>query len=145
MTSPSKYESESESENENKMKAAGSESIQSVNDALDHSVAHLSEKTLLDIARVRAIALNHSNTQTRSRTSVIDRCLGWLFNPFINIGVPIAVAVVIAISVKYASVESIPELPLAMMVTEVPNEDFAMLEDLEFVTWLAENEQNALL
>jgi len=130
--------SPSNDEEEGKVKLA-------CNDALDHSVAHLSQNTLSDITRVRAVALSQSNAQTRSRKSVINRCIDWLFNPFINVGVPIAVAVVIAISVKYASIDAIPELPLAMMATEVPNEDFAMLEDLEFVTWLAENEQSALL
>jgi len=139
MKSPSKYE------NRDKIKTADNENMQLVNDALDHSVAHLSKRALSDIARVRAVALSQSNTQTRSKKSMINRYIDWLFNPFINIGVPIAVAVVIAISVRYASVEIIPELPLAMMATEVPDEDLAMLEDLEFVTWLAENEQSTLL
>ena len=94
---------------------------------------------------MRALALNQSNAQVRSNKSAVDRCITWLFNPMIKIGVPVAVAVMIVISVKYVTFETIPELPLAMMATEVPNEDFAMLEDLEFVTWLAENEQSALL
>ena len=139
MKSPSKYE------NRDKIKTADNKSMHPFNDALDHSVAHLSKKTLSDIARVRAVALSQRSAQTRSRKSVINRCIDWLFNPFINIGVPIAVAVVVAISVKYVSVETIPEFPLELMATEVPNEDFAMLEDLEFVTWLAENEASMLL
>ena len=139
MKSPSKYE------NEDKIEILHNESIQSVNDALDHSVSNLAENTLSDIARVRALALSQGNAQVTSKKSVIDTCITWLFNPIINIGVPVAVAIMIAISVKYVSFETIPELPLAMMATEVPNEDFAMLEDLEFVTWLAENEQSALL
>jgi len=139
MKSPSKYE------NEDKINDAHNKSMQPINEALDHSVAHLSKSTLSDIARVRATALSQSNTQTKSMKSVVERCLAWLFNPSISIGVPVAAAVIIAVSVKYASVKTIPELPLAMMAIEVPNEDFAMLEDLEFVTWLAENEQSALL
>jgi len=139
MKSPSKYE------NEDKIKVLHNESVQSVNDALDHSVSNLAENTLSDIARVRALALNQSNAQVAAKKSVVDTCVTWLLNPMINIGVPVAVAVIIAVSVKYVSFETIPELPLAMMATEVPNEDFAMLEDLEFVTWLAENEQSALL
>ncbi len=139
MKSPSRYNTK------DKSTVLPDESIQSVNNALDHSVNNLSENTLSDIARVRAIALNQGNVQARSNTSVVNIALTWLCNPKVNIGVSVAVAVMIAISVNYASFETIPELPLAMMATEVPSEDFAMLEELEFVTWLAENEQNALL
>lgn len=127
MKSPSRYNTK------DKSTVLPDESMGSVNNALDHSVNNLSENTLSDIARVRAIALNQGNVQARSNTSVV------------NIGVSVAAAVMIAISVNYVSFETIPELPLAMMATEVPSEDFAMLEELEFVTWLAENEQNALL
>lgn len=121
------------------------ETVQSVNNALNHSANTLTESTLSDIARIRAIALNSNNLEMRSKKSVFDTFIAWLFNPMINIGVPVAAAIMIAISVKYVSVEAIPELPLEMVAANVPTEDFSMLEDLEFVTWLAENEQSALL
>lgn len=139
MKSPSKYE------NEDKIKALHSQQLKYVNDELDHAVSNIPDNILADIARVRATALNQSNGQVTSKASIIDKCISWLFNPLIKIGVPVAVAVMIAVSVRYVSVDTIPELPLAMMATDVPNEDFAMLEDLEFVTWLAENEQSTLL
>ena len=123
------------------------ESMQSVNDALDNSVNNLSENTLSDIARVRMLALNQSKTQARSKKSLFELGLTWLAISKVNIGISVAAAtaVIIAISVSYVSYQTIPELPLVMMATDVPNEDFAMLEDLEFVTWLAENEQSTLL
>ena len=139
MKSPSK------DDNEDKIKSTGTESMQSVNNALDHSVDSLPESTLADLARVRAVALNSNNIQSSSHKSIVDTFIACLFNPMIKIGVPVAAVIMISLSVKYASVEVIPELPLAMMAADVPTEDFAMLEDLEFVTWLAKNEQSTLL
>lgn len=138
----------SPSKNKNKIKSEHNEdveTVQSVNNALNHSANTLTESTLSDIARIRAIALNSNNLEMRLKKSVFDTFIAWLFNPMINIGVPVAAAIMIAISVKYVSVEAIPELPLEMVAANVPTEDFSMLEDLEFVTWLAENEQSALL
>ena len=137
--------SPSNDDNEDKITALHNESIKLVNSALNHSVSNLPENTLSDIAQARTIALNKNRTKAKPKISVVDTCITWLYNPMIKIGIPLAVAVVIAVSVKYVSVETIPELPLAIMATEIPNEDFAMLEDLEFVAWLAENEQSALL
>ena len=131
--------------NEDKIKSIHNESMQSINNALNHSVNTLPESTLADIARVRALALNSNNIQMNSHKSIVDTFIACLFNPMIKIGVPVAAVIMISLSVKYASVEVIPELPLAMMAADVPTEDFAMLEDLEFVTWLAKNEQSTLL
>jgi len=131
--------------NEDKINPKCNETTQSVNNALNHSVNTLPESTLSDIARVRTLALNSTNIQMNSQKTIYDTFIAWLFNPMINIGVPVVAAITIAISVKYVSVEAIPELPLAMMAADVPTEDFAMLEDLEFVTWLAKNEQSTLL
>jgi len=121
------------------------ESRQTANNALDFSAKNLPENILSDIARVRTNALNQDYATVVSKSSIVDTWLTWLFNPMVNLGIPVVAAVIIAVLVDNASVESIPELPLVMMATEVPNEDFALLEDLEFVTWLAENEQSALL
>ncbi len=139
MKSPSK------NVNEDQLNSAHYESIKSINDALNHSVNTLPESTQADIARVRAIALNSNNTQISSHKSIMNTLSAYLFNPVLQIGVPVAAVIMIAISVKYTSVEAIPELPIALMAADVPTEDFAMLEDLEFVTWLAKNEQSTLL
>jgi len=115
-----------------------------INEALDKSVEHLSPVTLSEITQARELALKHLN-ERKKKESLIDTVKARLTMPAVMMGVPAALAVIITISVKYTALEHIPELPLAMMITEVPNEDFAMLEDLEFVTWLAENEQSSLL
>jgi len=139
MKSPSK------NKNENITIDLLNESRQTANDALDLSAKNLPENILSDIARVRTNALNQGYATVVSKSSIVDTWLTWLFNPMVNLGIPVVAAVIIAVLVDNASVESIPELPLVMMATEVPIEDFALLEDLEFVTWLAENEQSALL
>ncbi len=115
-----------------------------LNRALDQSIEQLSTSTLSDIAQVRRQALKHLSARN-NKVSLIDIAKKWLLMPSITVGLPAALAIMITISMQYTKVESIPELPLAMMITEVPNEDFAMLEDLEFVAWLAENEQSVLL
>jgi len=137
--------SPSRNDNEEKIKSTRNEAMQSVNSALNHSVDTLPESTLTDIARVRALALNSKNVQLNLQKSILDTIIAWLFNPMFKIGVPVAAAITIFISVNYVSVDTIPELPLAMMAADIPTEDFAMLEDLEFITWLAENEQSTLL
>jgi hypothetical protein len=139
MKSPSKED------NDDKIKSTSNDVVQSVNNALDHSVNTLPESTLADIARVRALALNSKNVRMSSQKSIVDTIIACLFNPMFKIGVPVAAAITIFISVNYVSVEAIPELPLAMMAANIPTEDFAMLEDLEFITWLAKNEQSTLL
>ncbi|MFT5759026.1 MAG: hypothetical protein ACI9LM_003775 [Alteromonadaceae bacterium] len=128
----------------NKTKNEQDKVEQTINDALDQSIEQLSTSTLSDIAQVRLQALKHLNARN-SKESLFDIVKKWLAMPSITFGVPAALAIMITVSVKYTGVESIPELPLAMMITEVPNEDFAMLEELEFVAWLAENEQSILL
>lgn len=135
----------SPSKDEDKRMHKNAKTISSVNKALNHSADTLSESTLLDLARIRAIALNSENVQKSARKSIFDTFIAWLFNPMVNIGVPVAAVVMVVVLVKYVSVDAIPELPVVMMAADVPTEDFAMLEDLEFVTWLAENEQSILL
>jgi len=112
--------------------------------ALDQSIDQMSASTLTDIADVRRQALAHLNVE-KSKNSLIDIVKKWLMMPPVAAGLPVAFAIMVTISIKDTEMDSIPELPLAMMITEVPNEDFAMLEDLEFVAWLAENEQSILL
>ncbi len=130
---------------EDKIESTRDEAVQSINNALNHSVNTLPESTLADLARVRALALNSKNVQMSSQNSILDTIIAWLFNPMFKIGIPVAAAITIFISVNYVSVEAIPELPLAMMAADIPTEDFAMLEDLEFITWLTKNEQSTLL
>ncbi len=111
-----------------------------VNDALDQSVASLSDSVLSDIAQARNAAL--AAAQINSQKTPLAQLLA---SSFPRVALPVAAAVIIGVSVQYNSVESVPALPLAMVTSEIPNEALTLLEDLEFVTWLAENEPEALL
>jgi hypothetical protein len=117
---------------------------QKMNQVLTHSIDNLSPNTLSDIAQARANALAKLD-KNRARSAVNSAQKRWHSNNWLNLGVPVAAVVLLGVSVKYLRVESVPALPLAMMSAEIPTEDLAMLEELEFVTWLAENEPNALL
>ncbi len=114
------------------------------NEALDSSVEDLPKQVLVDIAKVRASALRankHENEKFLAKF-VYDP---HLLKRIMTIAVPSAVAVVIALSVNQLSITPIPELPSALLSGDVPSEDLAMLENMEFVAWLAENETNSLL
>jgi hypothetical protein len=120
---------------------------QLVNAALDQSVSNLSADKVVDISQARHKAINalyqqHSQGQKAGLTVQISQML---MQPFPRVAVPVAAAVLIAVSFNYHSTDVVPALPLAMVTEEVPTEDLTLLEDLEFVTWLAENEQEALL
>lgn len=117
---------------------------QQMNQALAQSIENLSPDTLSDIAQARAKALAKIN-KNRTRPKVNSAQKLAYSNTWFTLAVPVAVAVLLGVTVKYLRVESVPALPLAMMAAQVPTEDLAMLEDLEFVSWLAENEPNALL
>jgi hypothetical protein len=124
----------------NELKAAptSKQKVEQVSrDALDHAVENMPDKTLMELAQIRHTALRaarSSNTQTTFNKKVSS----YLFSPLSR--VLITAVVLITVSVNYHNTESIPVLPVAMLSVEVPNEDFTLLEDLEFVTWLAENE-----
>lgn len=117
---------------------------QKVNAALDHSVANLPQQTKDDIFKVRQAAL-YAAKQQMDKTSLATRIGKIIRHPMPTVAVPVAAAVLIALSLEYGSVEPVPALPVAMMTEDVPTEDLSLLEDLELVTWLAENEQAALL
>jgi len=141
MKSPSKQRNSQAMYDEDKVK-------QTVNEQLDNSINKLEKSTLADIAQVRSAALSKLADQAEKSpymllfSRVIDRLSLNQTTPWL---VPTTAALMIVISVKYLSVETIPELPLALMASELPTEDLALLEDLEFLTWLAKNEMDAVL
>lgn len=124
----------------NELKAAptSTQKVEQISrDALDHAVANMSDKALTELAQIRHTAL-HAVRSNNTQATFINRMSSYLYSPLS--GVMIAAVVLISVSVNYHNSESIPVIPVAMLNVEVPNEDFALLEDLEFVTWLAENE-----
>ena len=132
MTSPSKEQ-----------KKVKQQAEQQIIAALDASVQNLPKQTQDDIyhARIKALNAYQQRARQQSRTNTAT----WFSSPFPKVALPVAAAVLVAVSLNYHSTSSIPQLPLAMMTEEMPTEDLTMLEDLEFVTWLAENEQQTLL
>ena len=113
-------------------------------EALDASVNSLPKQATDDIYQARMKALNVY--QNRASTE-IGKGSGatWFSSPFPKVAFPVAAAVLVAVSLNYHTTASIPEFPSGMMTAQMPTEDLALLEELEFVTWLAENEQQTLL
>ena len=116
-------------------------------DALESSAKQLPQQTQDDIAHARQTALKVLRAQQTSTTehSLMQQVGNWVTQPFSKVAFPVAAVVLVAVSLSYSTSEQLPQLPLAMASEEVPTEDFTMLEDLEFVTWLAENPKEALL
>lgn len=137
MTSPS----------EQKNQQAAEQTVNTVVEALDASVTNMPEQKKADIASARMTALKvlRQKQAEPQKLSYVEQVTNWITQPFSKVAFPVAAAVLVAVSLNYQTAEPIPQLPLAMMNEEVPTEDLTMLEDLEFVTWLAENPQEALL
>ena len=133
MKSPSKQKLKSKSLVEKRIK-------QTVNNQLDESVEQLNQMALADIAHVRMNALSQVNQPTSK-----ERFYRFFYNPIKNVtseltlsklftlAIPTAAAVVLTVLVTFTSVESIPQLPIALMNVDIPIEDLALLENLEFV------------
>lgn len=120
-----------------------------VNAALTQSADKLPEQVLIDLAQIRKNALaelkpveQSFSLNTNSITSVLSR---YFSVSGLKITAPLALALVVTVSFRISQVETIPTLPSAMINLDIPSEDLALLEDLDFVTWLAQNEQDALL
>lgn len=117
---------------------------QLVNNALDQSNVQMPASVAADLAHARKAALDATkgNQTKQGSWGFIPQ---WLAEPIPRIMVPGAAAAVLAVVISYSMVDPIPALPAGMVTADIPAEDLAMLEDLEFVSWLAENEQDTLL
>ncbi|MGS2721100.1 hypothetical protein [Paraglaciecola aestuariivivens] len=105
-----------------------------VNRQLDQANAALPEQVKLDIAtaRLQAQAMAKAKQQPRlkPRISIMPASFATL-----------GVAILVAALVSYQPNPKIPALPAAILTEEVPLEDLALLEDLEFANWLAEQQE----
>ena len=122
-----------------------------VNTALTQSADNLADDTLAELAKARNIALSHLKPAAQQNlwtTNLFNQIMQLMHRNFsaswINIGTPIALVFIVMFSFKTLKMEPIPALPSAMIGVAMPLEDLALLEDLDFVTWLAQNEQAAL-
>ena len=121
---------------------------QVVNTALDASISeNLSEPIQRDITRARMRALNQARMQkTNQQVSTIEQVKTLLSAKVL---VPSAVAVCALVLVNYSQnltpesdqIAFIPPLPAQILDESIPSEDLALLQDIEFATWLAAQEQ----
>ncbi|SFD53868.1 hypothetical protein [Pseudoalteromonas denitrificans] len=118
--------------------------VKDINTALDKNIIDMPEQVLSDIAQVRKLALNKSKLKSK-KTLLSESFEAFFSGSFLKVSAPIAAMILISLSVTTNNKQDIPQLPSAMISNDIPTEDLALLEELEFVTWLAENEKNALL
>jgi len=118
--------------------------IKILNQALDNSVNNMPQRVLTDLEKARNTALkqNNKNLDRMSFFDVFETCFN---SVFFKVTAPIAAVVLISLTIANQQEQLVPQIPSAMVNAEIPAEDLALLEELEFITWLAENEQNALL
>jgi hypothetical protein len=125
-------------------KVQDDKTIEVLNEALDNSVNNMHKSVLTDLAQARNIALMQCNKSLDKESFFTLPEI--LFNsPLFKVTAPIAVVVLISLSITSQVEESVPQIPSAMVNSGIPSEDLALLDELEFITWLAENENNALL
>lgn len=117
-----------------------------INSHLDKANDTLSENVQNDIrqARVRAVAqakLKVNTLQHPTTRHIISSInLQHIFTKkVIFTATPIALTLLVL--VNYTPSRTIPALPEGFYSVDVPMEDLAMLEDLEFVDWLAEQQE----
>lgn len=124
-------------------------------DSLERANGCLSDEVVSDIARARMNAVaaakrqggrTNLNQLIKRRLSVIS---DWLCSQAsvgkITLAAPMAVAVIVTVLVSYNHSNPIPAIPAEIFSGEVPTEELAMLEELEFASWLAEQQQEGLL
>ena len=109
-----------------------------VNQHLDNANQQLPAHVRNDIRRARQRALA---AQTLRKTGYWQRIIDWLSAYKWALSMPTGVAVAVLILVSYNSTHSIEALPMDMLTTDIPSEDLELLEDLEFATWLAEQQE----
>lgn len=114
------------------------DTINQVVDALDSSNQQLPQQVRDDIrqARQQALRAARSDKATTPRGFRLEQ-LAW-------VGAPAAVALTITMLVNYPATTELPALPADMLLAEIPTEDLALLEDLEFAQWLAQQQQVVL-
>jgi len=119
------------------------EPISQIISALDHSNESLSAEISADITQARQNALTLLK-KAPHKTTISERLNHIFLANFSRIALPTAIAttLVVVFSVSQHNRQTMPEIPLAMLATEIPNEDLALLENLDFLTWFSEYEQS---
>jgi hypothetical protein len=111
------------------------DTVGQVVDALDTSNQQLPTHIREDIRLVRQQAMRDAKAVNGKKTRTLRLPqLAW-------VGAPAAVALTFIMLVNYPGANDIPALPADMLFVEIPSEDLALLEDLEFAQWLAQQQQ----
>lgn len=122
-----------------------------IHDALEAANADMMDEVLGDIAQVRMNAIRAAQAQKpkSALNKWLNRTLEWGRYDFLvdnaRVAAPLAVAVVVTLLVSYNQNDTAPVIPAEFLTGDVPTEELAMLEDLEFASWLAEQQQEGLL
>jgi hypothetical protein len=111
---------------------------QQINSQLERANAALPQSVKQDIAaarfqaqaRAKALSLNKKKSGWRNWHTSLPATL-----------TSVAVALTVVVLVSYKQTPVIPVLPAELFTDEIPLEDFALLEDLEFADWLAEQQE----
>ncbi|BDX05679.1 DUF3619 family protein [Planctobacterium marinum] len=122
-----------------------------VNTLLDEANAKLSDEVLSDITQARLNAL-HTASAKRDQKNKLPMPIQWwqrmqqevMTHQFRYVA-PAAVAVIVAVLVSYNQSNTVPVLPEVFFTGDIPGEELALLEDLEFASWLAEQQQEGRL
>lgn len=121
---------------------------QVVNNALDASISdNLPDSVQRDIANTRMRALNQAKLLSGAQPAPLVKQIKKILS--VKVLVPSAVAVCALVLVNYSQnfmpesreIASIPPLPTEVLDESIPSEDLALLQDIEFATWLAAQEQ----
>ena len=105
---------------------------------LEQANQSLPDRVKADIAYTRRKAIlqaqQESNGKNRSGSSF----------PTLTWATPAALAALVTLYVSYSPTQ-IPELPAELLDEEIPAVNVALLQDLDFANWLAEQDDEALL
>lgn len=114
---------------------------QAVHEALDEENHALPPEVKHDLQNARLKALAQLRKPVETRQSWFDK-IGFEFkSAFYWTTAPVAVAIAVVILLSYQSIDTLPVFPADMLTAQVPQEDLALLEDLEFADWLSQQQE----
>lgn len=111
---------------------------QKVVEVLDSAEQGLPVGVKNDLAMARRKAVLQAQRQTSSGSRLINKLMKPLTE--IKFAFPAVLAIALLYIINVDQPNSVPTLPANMLSMDLPTEDLALLEDLEFANWLAEQE-----
>jgi hypothetical protein len=110
-----------------------------VNSQLDAANNLLPKNVNEDICQARVRAITQAKFDSQVSSVFFNKLSKMLERKLVVAGAPLILAVLILVNYKQS--DTMPMLPAGVFSTELPSEDLAMLEDLEFASWLAEQQE----